>query len=651
MRVRDSVHKSLRHLAGAAAVLTLLSLVACSTAAAAEATAADATPHPIKDPHYGDTLFHFFQDHYFTSVTTLMASQQLNRVAQHADEAEVLRGGMLLSYGLHKEAGEIFAKLLEKNAAPPVRDRAWFYLAKIRYQRGFLPEAEDAINRVGKSLPAELDEERGLLHANLLMARADYAGAAKLLNAMTGNKDVGPYARFNLGVALIRSGDSASGSAVLDELGQAPAANEELRSLRDKANVALGYAALQDNRAEAARIYLERVRLNGMQANKALLGFGWAAASLKDVRLALVPWAELSQREGSDAAVLESRIAVPYAYAEIGAYGQALAGYNKAIDTFDRENANLDQSIAAIRAGKLVDGLIERNPGDQMGWFWNISELPEMPHASHLRQVLAQNEFQEGFKNYRDLRFLAQNLSEWQDKLGVFDDMLANRRKAFAERLPQIRAKAGDTGISGQQRRRDGLAAELARAEEQGDGVPFADARQRALQERLGRVQAILKSTGTSADPEVASARERAARAAGALTWELAQDHTQRLWNAKKGLQSIDTELAQARRRDTALVEAQRDEPARFDAFGKRIAAVDPRIKALLPRVLALSREQHQALQDVAVAELMRQKERLVGYTQQARFAVAQLYDRANLPIRLNLPNAQREEADRAVKK
>ena len=651
MRVRDSVHKTLRRLGGAAAVLALLSMGAAGAAAAADATAADATPHPIKDPHYGDTLFHFFQDHYFTSVTTLMASQQLNRVAQHADEAEVLRGGMLLSYGLHKEAGEIFAKLLEKNAAPPVRDRAWFYLAKIRYQRGFLPEAEDAINRVGKNLPADLDEERGLLHANLLMARADYAGAAKLLNAMTGNKDVGPYARFNLGVALIRSGDSASGSAVLDELGQAPATNEELRSLRDKANVALGYAALQDNRAEAARIYLERVRLNGMQANKALLGFGWAAASLKDVRLALVPWAELSQREGSDAAVLESRIAVPYAYAEIGAYGQALAGYNKAIDTFDRENANLDQSIAAIRAGKLVDGLIERNPGDQMGWFWNISELPEMPHASHLRQVLAQNEFQEGFKNYRDLRFLAQNLSEWQNKLGVFDDMLANRRKAFAERLPQIRAKAGDTGIGGQQQRRDRLAAELTRAEEQGDGVPFADARQRGLQERLDRVQAILKSTGTSADPEVAAARERATRAAGALTWELAQDHTQRLWNAKKGLQAIDTELAQARRRGTALVEAQRDEPARFDAFGKRIAAVDPRIKALLPRVLALSREQHQALQDVAVAELMRQKERLVGYTQQARFAVAQLYDRANLPIRLNLPNAQREEADRAVKK
>ena len=34
-----------------------------------------------------------------------MASQHFGRVAHHDDEAEVLRGGMLLSYGLTKEAG------------------------------------------------------------------------------------------------------------------------------------------------------------------------------------------------------------------------------------------------------------------------------------------------------------------------------------------------------------------------------------------------------------------------------------------------------------------------------------------------------------------------------------------------------------------
>jgi hypothetical protein len=36
-------------------------------------------------------------------------------------------------------------------------------------------------------------------------------------------------------------------------------------------------------------------------------------------------------------------------------------------------------------------------------------------------------------------------------------------------------------------------------------------------------------------------------------------------------------------------------------------------------------------VQEIAVAELTRQKERLAIYATQARFAVAQLYDRANI--------------------
>ena len=46
--------------------------------------------HEIKAPFYGDALYYFFQDRYFTSITTLMASQQFDRVVKHDDEAEIL---------------------------------------------------------------------------------------------------------------------------------------------------------------------------------------------------------------------------------------------------------------------------------------------------------------------------------------------------------------------------------------------------------------------------------------------------------------------------------------------------------------------------------------------------------------------------------
>lgn len=623
--------------------LRILSVIAAALAAplaAGGARAAEPVPaHVVNDPYYGETLFQFYQGRYFSSVTGLMVSQHFGRVPHHVDEAEILRGGLLLSYGLHREAGEIFSQLIEKGASPAVRDRAWFYLAKIRYQRGFLPEAEEALNRIEKNLPPELEEERGLLQANVLMARGDFAGAAAQLEALSKQPDPGKmpggtnasrYARFNLGVALIRSGqgdDTERGNLLLDELGKAPAPNEELRSLRDKANVALGFAALQENKPEAANIYLERVRLNGLQANKALLGFGWAQAALKQPKRALVPWEELAKRDPGDSAVLEAMIAVPYAYAEAGASGQSLDHYQEAIAAFDRENANLDQSIAAIRGGKLLDGLLERNPGEEMGWFWNIAELPEMPHANHLAPLFAQHQFQEAFKNWRDLQFLRGNLLQWQDNLGVFGDMLDNRRQAYAERLPKVRAKAAEGGLDLLQKRLDALTAELSRIEAEGDADALADEKQLALKERVDRIRATLAQAGDL--PEAVAARERFRLASGALTWQLSQEYPQHLWDAKKNSRGTAEALADTRRVDAALAQAQQDEPAKFDAFAARIAELGKAIQALLPRVASLSTEQQQFVQELAVTELVHQKERLVEYTTQARFAVAQLYDRA----------------------
>jgi tetratricopeptide (TPR) repeat protein len=605
-------------------VLAVAAALTLAGAAAATTTPAEPT-HEIKDPHYGDTLFHFFQDHYFTAITTLMVAQHFDLVSHHADEAEVLRGGMLLSYGLQREAGEIFEHLIERGATPSVRDRAWYYLAKIAYQRGYLEQAQSAIDRIQNALPPALQEDRVLLQANVLMARADYAAAAKLLETVDSKASSARFANYNLGVALIKSGDMARGTEVLSKLGQATAEDEESRSLRDRSNVALGFAALSDKHPDAAQVYLERVRLQGPQASKALLGLGWAHAALDQPRLALIPWTELAQRS-NDAAALEAQIALPYAWAQLGEYAQALARYQAAIGTFERESVALDESIAAIRSGTLVDALVSRNPAEEMGWFWTLRELPAVPHPSHLLQVLAQNEFQEALKNYRDLRFLARNLEAWRDKLGVFSDMLDARRKAFADRLPSVQTEVNRAAIAALGQRRETVAAEFSRGVDASDPTVFASASQLDLLQRVASVQAAVAGS----DPELVPYRERVRLASGALTWQLAQDFPDRVWSTQKELEAVDAQLIQARQRDAALTLAQREQPARFDAFARRIAAIDPLLQTLTTSVAALSKEQQEAVQDMAVAELLQQKERLAAYAAQARFAVAQMYDRAS---------------------
>jgi hypothetical protein len=587
-------------------------------------------PTGVQSPHYGDSLFYFFQARYFTSVTNLMVSQHFGRVAPHDDEAEILRGGLFLSYGMHREAGEVFATLIERGAPQPVRDRAWFYLAKIRYQRGLYAESQEALGRIEKRLPGALEEDRRLLQANVLMARGNFIEASTVLDTLAKGPNPSSYARYNLGVALIKSGDPARGTAQLDGVGKMPATTDEYRSLRDRANVALGFASLQEGRGDQARSYLERVRLSGMHSNKALLGFGWASAAQGHMKTALVPWGELAGRSPNDSAVLEAKLAVPYALADLGASAQALELYQDAIGAFDRENADLDQSIAAIRSGKLLEGLIASNPGEEMGWFWNIGQLPEvdgLPLGAHLTHLMATHPFQESFKNYRDLLYLSRNLQQWHESLDVLRDMLANRAQGYAERLPRVRAREQSLNVVGFEQRGAALQAELDRVEQESDVAAFATAQERELQVRLDRVREILDRGGS--DAEMAQARERYRRVAGALLWQQNDQFAIRLWKAKRAMQELRRNLLQAQQLDAALASAQVDEPTRVDAFAKRIDALAARVDAMIPRIAALTEEQQIAVQELAVAELQQQKERLAEYGTQARFAVAQIIDRA----------------------
>ena len=119
----------------------------------------------VQDLAYGEVLFEFFQEDYFTALTRLMAAQQRGELPNHGAEAELMLGGMYLSYGQNRLAGEIFERVLAQSVEPEIHDRAWFFLAKIWHQRGYLPEAQAALARITGELPEELEPERRMLHA------------------------------------------------------------------------------------------------------------------------------------------------------------------------------------------------------------------------------------------------------------------------------------------------------------------------------------------------------------------------------------------------------------------------------------------------------------------------------------------------------
>jgi len=90
-----------------------------------------------------------------------------------------------------------------------------------------------------------------------------------------------------------------------------------------------------------------------------------------------VPWLALRKRNLLDAAVQESYLTVPYAYNQLGAPGQAAEYYSAAIDSFDVEFKRIDDSIAQIRAGDLLDRLLKDDKKDTLTWYWQLQGTVE----------------------------------------------------------------------------------------------------------------------------------------------------------------------------------------------------------------------------------------------------------------------------------
>ena len=180
----------------------------------------------VKDAHFGEVLFYFYQEDYFPAIVRLLAANKQTQLENHIDESELLLGGLYLSYGHHLQAAEIFERLLVDSVDQDIRDRTWFFLAKVWYQRGYLAESQHALDKIETELPKPLEAERTMLQAQLLIDNSQHDQAIALLGDWPGEDTWASYAKFNLAVAMVRSGRVNIAADILDQLGKINPQNE-----------------------------------------------------------------------------------------------------------------------------------------------------------------------------------------------------------------------------------------------------------------------------------------------------------------------------------------------------------------------------------------------------------------------------------------
>jgi predicted negative regulator of RcsB-dependent stress response len=583
----------------------------------------------VRDLHYGDVLFYFYQEKDLESLTRLLAYEHWGRMPHHEDDTRLLEGGLYLELGMHNEAGRIFQSVLTNDVPTGVRNKAWFYLAQVWYARGYYDQADAALRKINGRMSADLEAQRELMFGNVLMHEGRFDEAISVLSTWRGAPLWSAYARFNLGVALVRNKRLSDADPFLSAVGTMLAPTPELAALRDRANLALGFAYLQAEQPARARPALARVRLNGPYSNKALLGIGWADAALGDYQGALTPWMELRNRNLLDAAVQESYLAVPYAFSKLNANAQSAEYYESAVNSFDAENVRLDGAIAAIKKGDMLEHVLakERSQEARYGWAWQLKSLPEAPESRYLYMLLAGNDFQEGLKNYRGLTSMSETLERHADDMVAYQDMIDTREHAYAERLPRADALLASGAVDKLQQRDVALENELRSIEAQHDVAALGTGEEREQWARIQRVEATLNGAPDNAGN--AELRARLALVRGVLFFRLNDAYGARLWQEHRELKDLSLALHETQSRWIRVERARKNVPANTGEFATRVAALMQRIDGLEVRLVAAEQQQRDYLARIAVRELEQQKDRLATYQIQARFALGSMYDRA----------------------
>lgn len=587
--------------------------------------AAPKMPRQVLDLHYGEVLFHFYQEDYFTAITHLMVAQQQDLLKRHKQDSDLLLGGMQLSYGMLEEAEARFRRLLDAESDQEIRNRVWYYLTKIAYQRGLYEKAYSTLQEINSPRDKGISAETAILGANIRMALGKDSEAAEALRDPSAPEGREEYLRINRGIALLRAGDVEGGRAVLDTLGKQDADNEELWSLRDRANLGLGYQLLRAGDPEQARHYLNRVRLTGPFTQAALLGAGWSDAERGEYQEALTPWLSLIKLASYDPPVQEAHLAVPYAFAKLGDYEHAVQFGNQAIGFYDQEQTELENAITAVEAGVLLSLLSQARTGVSGGWLKDNPTLEHIPAGRYLVDVLSEHGFQEKLKDYRDLSYLEDLLSQWLENISVYRDMVETRRQAYEQRAPGIRRRLEHQESQSLNTAWQQLGQQLEALETSGDPLGLASTAEIEQWQRLLRIQ---NTVATLPDTQRHQRMlQRAEWLRGVLYWNIQSDYKARLWDAKKQHAELESAVAEASDRQRTLSQALDAAPAGFSGYDQRIETLRKRILALISRVQLERINATTTLQRLALQELQTRKERLASYRSQARYALARSYD------------------------
>lgn len=560
-----------------------------------------------------------------SGISPLLTTERLSDSPLSKDETDAVVADLYVALGLPKPAEELLHRLDGKHIA--ASKHGWLNLARLYYRHGYLTEAEQALAKLRDVPTSPLQAERDSLSALVLLARQRDQEAIGVLRKGVGQTQRPAMADYSLGIALLDKGDLQDGAAAIDRLDGAAQASPDSAALRDLADINLGYALLGQQQWQQAEAVLRKAVRSDIYSDYALLGAGWADFLKGDQRKALESWLPLLERNPGDPAVQEGLLTVPYAYYRLGDYGQALDHYRQAADRYTQLLAQLGAARGALSDGSFLDALVKAKAGGQeFDSRWRPTTLPASPVSSALLPILGSHRFQEGLKNYRDLRIAQDMLRTAGSDMDASLDLLAKQREIHERWKRQTQQHDRDVSPAALAQRIKRLRDELARAEATHDVMALATVEQKKSLFNLKEAKKLLDIVKNYII-DYDDLYDQYRLLTGLMIWDLTQQYPARLEEIKQQLQGLGNTLNKAMRNKRSLARSSQEVEATLTKQENAYRALRDKKSSLATAARTLLAEQQKSLEAQLLRGSRDAQKRVSRYLLQARLGIAQASD------------------------
>ncbi len=583
-------------------------------------------PSTVADLRLGVALYEYYQNKPLDALSELIVAQARGGIVGHGNHPDIMAGGFYLGYGMERTATELFTRLLNEQQSAKTRDAAWFYIARLRYDQKDWAGVETALTHISPKPNWDLAQDILALRVNMATGQDKMAQAERLAEQFERDSSWRAYAYYNLGAAYGRSGNFKKAAENFDLLLHMRLERQEELSLYDKAMTSAGYAYLLNKRYQEAIDQFSQVRLNSPVANRALLGYGWAAAESQNYRLALKPWTALSQRNLVDESAQEVLVALPYAYEKLGRKPEALAAYQQAERQYLDEINQLDTSLKALITPVLDDTLNLPLDGDT-GWHQYAEDNNLPPQKAYFAALFAKNEFQQQVRTLRDLLQMRVRLTDWKNKMQLYQDLVDERDLNRDAHMGRYQQRPYSQQVASLAAQRDSLARQLQTAVATNDAEVLVSGREAERFRILTQAKARLKRLQASGEAS-AEQIEKVRFYSGLNLMDATEQQAANQYALEQSLKTVDQQLAQLGQtwQRTAL---EAETGVNFQSFRSRLGGARNRIDTQLKRTDRAIEDNKIVLRGQIQEALEFQRARLNQYLAQTRLSIARLLDEA----------------------